>query len=219
MCSKLLHGQVCSSATASGTRASERPRRLDGGRTGCRDGKKAAGAASSAECGHTLRICLLLGSYYYDQPHNCHQPRLDLICARITRLFGFSFLPSLELRPLMTTLLISHPKLSAPIPSQAPSIYCCFPALAIPMVLIRTIYPLVCHPFPSFHSQLCGLLYRSVPSSSSHPSSSSPPPLLVGSSHLPTCLSREAMDVQLLMFAMLARCRSRLESGVYTGFI
>lgn len=131
MCSKLPRGRVCLSAMASGTRASGLPRRLDGERTGCRDGRKAAGAALSAECGHTFAHCSLLD--HMTNHTNYHQLRLDLITARITRSFGFSFLPSLELRPLTSTLLISHPNSRPPRPHLQPTFH--------PLLLSRACYP------------------------------------------------------------------------------
>jgi len=138
-------------------------------------------------------------------------PWLDLICASITRFFGFSSSSVSRVTTSHDHLLISHPKLSVPFPAR-PFHPLLFRACCPPMVLIRTIYPLVCHPFRVFILVYC-------------PVSSSPLPTNVlyhrcwsSLSHLTTSSSRGAMDVRLLMFAVLARCGSWLEWVSHSGF-
>ena len=174
MCSKRPHGRVCLSVTVSETRASGRPRRLDGGRTGCREGKKAAGAALSAEWnprGHTrLGVCFC---YWIIRQVSPQPPRLELIfcCspsfARLVFFLSFSVslvTTSHDYTSDQSSETVPTPSIPPPIPQPQLASTTAFPRLLSPWYsYVQSIHSFTIH-FLSFHSQLCGYYIRPVPS-------------------------------------------------------
>ena len=120
-------------------------------------------------------------------------PRLELIfcCspsfARLVFFLSFSVslvTTSHDYTSDQSSETVPTPSIPPPHPLATTCIHYCFPALAIPMVLIRTIYPLVYYPFSEFSFPVMWLLHSSSSISSFQPHPTRPhPSLLVESSY------------------------------------